>query len=162
MFHMRNKLVKTADDLRGSKVRGPTRQITKMLGLLGATPVGMPLPQIPDALSYSPIPFESNTTGIVNLPAMVLVAMCAVLLVRGASESALVNTVMVVIKLAVLVLFAVIAFTAFEGDRFDAFWASGAIGVSAAARGPTGWSSSRSAASRSRLRSCSSPTGATC
>jgi TRAP-type C4-dicarboxylate transport system substrate-binding protein len=51
MFHMRNKLIKTADDLRGSKVRGPTRQITKMLGLLGATPVGMPLPQIPDALS---------------------------------------------------------------------------------------------------------------
>jgi TRAP-type C4-dicarboxylate transport system substrate-binding protein len=51
MFHMRNKLVKTADDLRGSKVRGPTRQITKMLGYLGATPVGMPLPQIPDALS---------------------------------------------------------------------------------------------------------------
>ena len=51
MFHMRSKLVKTANDLRGSKVRGPTRQITKMLGLLGATPVGMPLPQIPDALS---------------------------------------------------------------------------------------------------------------
>jgi len=51
MFHMRSKLVKTADDLRGSKVRGPTRQITKMLGYLGATPVGMPLPQIPDALS---------------------------------------------------------------------------------------------------------------
>jgi TRAP-type C4-dicarboxylate transport system substrate-binding protein len=33
------------------KVRGPTRQITKMLGSVGATPVGMPLPQIPDALS---------------------------------------------------------------------------------------------------------------
>lgn len=42
MFHMRSKLIKTADDLRGSKVRGPTRRITKMLGLLGATPVGMP------------------------------------------------------------------------------------------------------------------------
>lgn len=51
MFHMRSKLIRTADDLRGSKVRGPTRQITKMLGYLGATPVGMPLPQIPDSLS---------------------------------------------------------------------------------------------------------------
>ena len=51
MFHMRNKLIRTADDLRGSKVRGPTRQITKMLSYLGASPVGMPLPQIPDALS---------------------------------------------------------------------------------------------------------------
>ena len=35
MFHMRSKQIKTAEDLRGSKVRGPTRQITKMLGYLG-------------------------------------------------------------------------------------------------------------------------------
>jgi TRAP-type C4-dicarboxylate transport system substrate-binding protein len=55
MFHTRNKLVKTANDLRGMKVRGPTRQITKMLGYLGAIPVGMPLPQIPDALSKGTI-----------------------------------------------------------------------------------------------------------
>lgn len=51
VIHMRNKLVKTAADLAGSKVRGPTRQITKMLGYLGATPVGMPLPAITDSLS---------------------------------------------------------------------------------------------------------------
>ena len=37
------------------KVRGPTRQVTKMLGAVGATPVGMPLPQIPDALSKGTI-----------------------------------------------------------------------------------------------------------
>ena len=51
VIHMRNKLVKTAADLAGSKVRGPTRQVTKMLGYLGATPVGMPLPAITDSLS---------------------------------------------------------------------------------------------------------------
>jgi TRAP-type C4-dicarboxylate transport system substrate-binding protein len=51
VFHMRDKLVKSAADLAGSKVRGPTRQITKMLGLLGASPVGMPLPAITDSLS---------------------------------------------------------------------------------------------------------------
>ena len=50
-FHMRDKLIRTTADLRGTKVRGPSRQITKILGYLGATPVGMPLPQIPDALS---------------------------------------------------------------------------------------------------------------
>ncbi|MDF2462960.1 MAG: C4-dicarboxylate transporter [Ramlibacter sp.] len=55
MFHTKEKLIKTADDLKGLKVRGPTRQITKMLGYLGATPVGMPLPQIPDALSKGTI-----------------------------------------------------------------------------------------------------------
>jgi TRAP-type transport system periplasmic protein len=51
VFHMKDKLVKSAADLKGQKVRGPTRQITKMLSALGATPVGMPLPQIPDSLS---------------------------------------------------------------------------------------------------------------
>src|SRR3989337_569567 len=39
------------NDVRGMKGRGPTRQITKLLASLGATPVGMPLPGIPDALS---------------------------------------------------------------------------------------------------------------
>lgn len=55
MFHTKERQIKTADDLRGLKLRGPTRQITKMLGYLGATPVGMPLPQIPDALSKGTI-----------------------------------------------------------------------------------------------------------
>jgi TRAP-type C4-dicarboxylate transport system substrate-binding protein len=32
VFHTKDKQVKTAADLRGMKVRGPTRQITKMLG----------------------------------------------------------------------------------------------------------------------------------
>ena len=50
-FHSRDKQIKSVADLKGMKVRGPTRQITKMLGALGATPVGMPLPQIPDAIS---------------------------------------------------------------------------------------------------------------
>ncbi|MEO9322803.1 amino acid permease [Nocardioides sp. C4-1] len=88
---------------------------------------------LPDALSYSPIPYEDNVTGLVNLPAVVLVLMCLLLLLRGASESARVNTIMVLIKLGVLLLFTVIAFTAFEGDHFSSFWDSGAAGISAAA-----------------------------
>ena len=55
MFHMANKQIKSPADLRGSKVRGPTRQVTKLLASVGATPVGMPLPQIPDALSKGTI-----------------------------------------------------------------------------------------------------------
>ena len=55
LFHSANKPIKSAADLKGMKVRGPTRQITKMLGSVGATPVGMPLPQIPDALSKGTI-----------------------------------------------------------------------------------------------------------
>jgi TRAP-type C4-dicarboxylate transport system substrate-binding protein len=55
MFHTVGKLVKSPADLKGMKVRGPTRQVTKLLAALGATPVGMPLPQIPDALSKGTI-----------------------------------------------------------------------------------------------------------
>ncbi len=55
MFHSANKAVRSPADLKGMKVRGPTRQVTKLLSSLGATPVGMPLPQIPDALSKGTI-----------------------------------------------------------------------------------------------------------
>ena len=66
MFHSRTKPIRTVDDLKGMKVRGPTRTITRMLGALGATPVGMPLPQIPDAMSKgvidaAVIPWEVTT-----------------------------------------------------------------------------------------------------
>lgn len=50
-FHTKEKLIRHPDDLRGQKLRGPTRQATKLLAQLGATAIGMPLPQIPDALS---------------------------------------------------------------------------------------------------------------
>ena len=58
---------------------------------------------IPEALSQSP-----EAGGIVNLPAVVLVALCALLLIRGASESARSTRRWCVIKLAVLVLFVVV------------------------------------------------------
>jgi TRAP-type transport system periplasmic protein len=55
LIHSATKQVKSVADLKGMKVRGPTRQVTKMLGSVGATPVGMPLPGIPDALSKGTI-----------------------------------------------------------------------------------------------------------
>ena len=55
MFHSANKPINKAADLKGLKVRGPTRQVTQLLGALGAIPVGLPLPQIPDALSKGTI-----------------------------------------------------------------------------------------------------------
>ncbi|MEO6024728.1 MAG: TRAP transporter substrate-binding protein [Burkholderiales bacterium] len=51
LFHMVAKPIRSAADLKGQKVRAGTRYTTKMLALLGATPVGMPQPQIADALS---------------------------------------------------------------------------------------------------------------
>lgn len=51
VIHTKSKPVRSVEDLKGLKLRGPTRFVTKMLATLGATPIGMPLPQIPDALS---------------------------------------------------------------------------------------------------------------
>lgn len=55
LLHSKNKLIKAPSDLRGMKVRGPTRMATRLLGNIGATAVGMPLPAIPDALSKGTI-----------------------------------------------------------------------------------------------------------
>ena len=62
-FHIRKKPVTTMADLKGMKVRGPTRAIGEALKLMGATPLFMPVPQVPVALSKgvmdaTVIPFE--------------------------------------------------------------------------------------------------------
>lgn len=86
--------------------------------------------RLPQALSAAP---WDATPGWVNLPAVILVMLCALLLIRGASESATVNTIMVMIKLGVLAMFSVIAFTAFSADRFASFAPYGVAGIGAAA-----------------------------
>ena len=53
--HTRDKPVKTLADFKGMKMRAPTRQTNKLLTSLGASPVGMPLPAIPDAVSKGTI-----------------------------------------------------------------------------------------------------------
>ncbi len=50
-LHFGKKNVVTLDDLKGLKVRAPTRICTRMLTALGATPVQMPAPQVPESLA---------------------------------------------------------------------------------------------------------------
>jgi TRAP-type C4-dicarboxylate transport system substrate-binding protein len=47
----KDKQVTKMEDFKGLKMRAPTANVTKMLAKLGATPVGMPVPQVPEALS---------------------------------------------------------------------------------------------------------------
>ncbi len=47
--------VKTMEDLRGMKLRFPTRQAGEGLKALGATAIGMPVPQVPEAMSQGVI-----------------------------------------------------------------------------------------------------------
>ncbi|PRC93390.1 amino acid permease [Solimicrobium silvestre] len=71
--------------------------------------------------------------GIFNLPAVVLVFMCCVLLLRGTKESARVNAIMVVVKIAVLIMFILIGLTAFHSSNLHPFMPMGMSGVGAAA-----------------------------
>jgi APA family basic amino acid/polyamine antiporter len=84
--------------------------------------------RIPEALSQAP-----EQGGIFNLPAVILIALCTLLLIRGASESAAVNTVMVLIKIGILVLFIIIGFTGWNSNNFADFAPFGVAGVTAAA-----------------------------
>jgi TRAP-type C4-dicarboxylate transport system substrate-binding protein len=46
-----NKAIATMDDLKGLKLRNPTRLAGEAIKALGATSVGMPVPQVPEALA---------------------------------------------------------------------------------------------------------------
>jgi len=73
MIHS-SKPIKTVADLNGVKVRGASRMVNAMLSKLGATPVGMPVPAVPEALSKgvidaTTIPWE--VTAALKVPELV-------------------------------------------------------------------------------------------
>lgn len=84
--------------------------------------------QLPEALSQAP-----EQGGILNLPAVLLVTLCTLLLIRGASESAKTNAIMVVIKIGVLVMFIVIGISGWNGDNLTDFAPFGIAGITSAA-----------------------------
>nr|WP_206085727.1 amino acid permease [Massilia polaris] len=100
--------------------------------------------QIPEMLRTPMIVSGPNGVefnyGHINLPPILLVIMCGIMLVRGTRESATTNAVMVLIKLAILVFFVVIAFSGFDSNNFTPFFNTdnskgfaGMAGVTAAA-----------------------------
>jgi APA family basic amino acid/polyamine antiporter len=83
---------------------------------------------IPDSLSSAP-----EQGGVLNLPAVILIVLCSLLLIRGASESARVNAVMVLIKISVLVLFVVLGLQGWNSDNLSDFTPFGVSGITSAA-----------------------------
>jgi basic amino acid/polyamine antiporter, APA family len=84
--------------------------------------------QIPDSLSQAP-----EQGGVFNLPAVILVTLCTLLLIRGASESATTNAVMVCIKIGVLLLFIVLGLKGWNSDNLSNFAPFGLSGITSAA-----------------------------
>ncbi|AGL18365.1 amino acid permease [Actinoplanes sp. N902-109] len=83
---------------------------------------------LPHAIATSP-----EDGGIFNLPAVFIVLAITLLLVRGVTESARVNLVMVAVKLVVLTFFIVVALFNFGTGNFQPFTPSGVDGVTSAA-----------------------------
>ena len=84
--------------------------------------------RIPDALARPP-----GADGVVNLPAVALIGLCLILLLRGTRESTRLNAVLVIAKLAVLALFVAIAGAHFSADNLQPFAPKGIAGIGAAA-----------------------------
>jgi APA family basic amino acid/polyamine antiporter len=82
---------------------------------------------LPDAIAKSP-----ENGGIFNLPAVFIVLAITLLLVRGVTESARVNLVMVAVKLVVLVFFIAVAMVNFSTGNFHNFAPTGVDGITSA------------------------------
>jgi APA family basic amino acid/polyamine antiporter len=83
---------------------------------------------LPDAIAKSP-----EDGGVFNLPAVFIVLAITLLLVRGVTESARVNLVMVAVKLVVLLFFIAVAMVNFGTGNFHNFAPTGVDGVTSAA-----------------------------
>ncbi|WUW16752.1 amino acid permease [Streptomyces sp. NBC_01465] len=82
--------------------------------------------QLPASLSAGP-----GDGGVINIPAVVVILMAALLLVRGIRESARATAAMAVLKIAILIAFCAIAFTAFEDGNLVPFSPEGFAGITA-------------------------------
>jgi APA family basic amino acid/polyamine antiporter len=78
---------------------------------------------LPHALVAGP-----HAGGVVNLPAVAIIAVVAGLLMIGTRESATLNTILVMLKIAALALFVAIALPAFDQANFHPFMPHGFFG----------------------------------
>ncbi len=72
-------------------------------------------------------PFGTETPGLVNLPAVGIVGVVAVLLMAGTRESATINAVLVVVKILALVAFVAIAAPHFDAANLQPFMPFGFV-----------------------------------
>ena len=84
---------------------------------------------LPDSLANPP----GEDGGAFNLPAVFLVLAVTALLIVGVRESARANAVMVMVKVAIVILFIILAFTGFDSGNLTPFNPEGFDGVVTAA-----------------------------
>jgi TRAP-type C4-dicarboxylate transport system substrate-binding protein len=92
-LHFTSKVVRTLDDLKGLKLRAPTRIGAKVLAALGAVPIQMPIPQVPESLSKNVIDGLSSPWEV--MPTLKLEEICTTHTETPAGEAKLINSIFV-------------------------------------------------------------------
>ena len=94
-----------------------------VVGLLASGGIELPV-------AFTKVPEEG---GIINVPAIVITMFLCILLVRGTKETVMVNRILVFVKLAVIVLFFILAVPNVDPMNWEPFLPYGAQGISAGA-----------------------------
>ncbi|HEX8381640.1 MAG TPA: amino acid permease [Allosphingosinicella sp.] len=87
-----------------------------------AVPLLNEIVRFPAALSGGP-----HAGGVVNLPAVFIVAVVAALLIAGTRESASLNAALVVLKIVALIVFVAVTLPYFDGANFEPFMPYGFV-----------------------------------
>lgn len=86
--------------------------------------------QLPPWLAAGPVALGGAEGGLINLPAMLIALLVTALLIRGTSESAKFNAVLVMVKLTALTAFIALTYTSaeFSAAKFNPFLPAGVFG----------------------------------
>lgn len=91
---------------------------------------------IPYSLSHSPFQYSAEgVRGVINLPAMFIILLLSLVLVRGVKGSSLVNSIIVIIKVGIVLLFIGFGWSYINPVNFDPYIPANTTGVS----GEFGW-----------------------
>lgn len=94
-----------------------------VVGLLASGGIDLPV-------AFTKVPEEG---GIINVPAILVTMFLCILLVRGTKETVMINRILVFVKLAVIVIFFVLAVPNIDPMNWDPFLPYGTQGISAGA-----------------------------
>lgn len=94
-----------------------------VVGLLASGGIDLPV-------TFTKVPEEG---GIINVPAILITMFLCILLVRGTKETVMINRILVFVKLAVIVIFFVLAVPNVDPTNWDPFLPYGTQGISAGA-----------------------------
>lgn len=94
-----------------------------VVGLLASGGIDLPV-------AFTKVPEEGS---IINVPAILITMFLCILLVRGTKETVMINRILVFVKLAVIVIFFVLAVPNVDPTNWDPFLPYGTQGISAGA-----------------------------